>query len=301
MICTCAGTRSILPDGEMSNHSGSSGESDLDSSREEIDREMTEEEAREFRRLRREQLLAAAVRILDEPDEREGSHNLRSRATKENKMETEGQDESPVLNPADSRADTAAEAATGDATAPPPPPPLPLTDPPQQIAAMPVLQPSNIVPTVNKIDITIVKPTVSVNPSGAGTSSSGKVKNPCGKAYSGFRPNPSGERKLSGQNEAVNGAYLAVSSLRQSTRTNPSLGVGSGSGGGAVHENSHIGSFANKDDNRSEICHFRTRLDRKQNVCFSFDPKTLECSNCPNRGGHSVGEGGGGEANLCFE
>ncbi len=292
MICTCAGTRSILPDDEMSNHSGSSDESDLDSSREEIDREMTEEEAREFRRLRREQLLEAA-RILDEPDERDGSHNLRSRATEENKMETEGQGENPVLNPAGNQADTAAEAATGDATAPPPPQPQPPTEPPQQDAAMPVLQPSNIVPTVNKIDITIVKPTMSANPSGAGISSSGKVKNPCGNTF-GFRSNPSGERKLSGQNEAVNGAYLAVSSLRQSTRTNPSLGVGSGSGGGAVHENSHIGSFANKDDNRSEICHFRTRLDRKQNVCFSFDPKTLECSNCPNRGGHSVGEGGGG-------
>jgi hypothetical protein len=59
LICSCAGTRSILPDDEMSNHSGSSDESDLNSSREEIDREMTEEEAREFRRLRHEQLLEA--------------------------------------------------------------------------------------------------------------------------------------------------------------------------------------------------------------------------------------------------
>ncbi len=152
-------------------------------------------------------------------------------------------------------------------------------------AEMPsVLLPSNYVPTVNKIDITIVKPTMSANPSGAGISSSGMVNNPSGKTGS-FRSNPSGERKLFGQNDAVNGAYLAVSSLRQSTRTNPSLGVGTGTGGGAVHENSHIGSFANKDDNRSELCHFRTRLDRKQNVCCSFDPKTLECSNCPNRGG----------------
>jgi len=274
----------------MSNDSGSSDESDLNSSREEIDREMTEEEAREFRRLRREQLLEAAC-ILDEPDERDGCHNLRKRAMEDNKMETERQGESPVLNPADGQADAAAEAATGDATAPPPPAPQPPTEQPQQDTEMPVLLPSNIVPTVNKIDITIVKPTMSANPSGAGISSSGKVNNPCGKTGS-FRSNPSGERKLFVQNDAVNGAYLAVSSLRQSTRTNPSLGVGSGSGGGAVHENSHIGSFANKDDNRSEICHFRTRLDRKQNVCFSFDPKTLECSNCPNRGGHSVGEGG---------
>jgi hypothetical protein len=79
---------------------------------------MTEEEAREFRRLRRERLLEAA-RILDEPDERDGSHNLRKRAVDENKMETERQGENPVLNPADGQADAAAEAATGDATAPP--------------------------------------------------------------------------------------------------------------------------------------------------------------------------------------
>jgi hypothetical protein len=275
----------------MSNDSGSSDESDLNSSREEIDREMTEEEAREFRRLRREQLLEAA-RILNEPDKRDGCHNLRKRAVDESKMETEGQGESPVLNPDDGQADTVANAATGNAIALPLLAPHPPTGPPQHDAEMPVLLPSNIVPTVNKIDITIVKPTMSANPSGAGISSSRTVNNPCGKTGS-FRSNPSGEQKLFGQNDAVNGAYLAVSSLRQSTRTNPSLGVGSGTGGGAVHENLHIGSFANKDDNRSEICHFRTRLDRKQNVCFSFDPKTLECSNCPNRGGSQCGGGGG--------
>jgi hypothetical protein len=223
----------------MSNDSGSSDESDLNSSREEIDREMTEEEAREFRQLRRERLLEAA-RIY-EPDERDGCHNLRKRAVDGNKMETEGQGESPVLNPADGQADTAADAATGDATAPPSLAPRPPTGPPQQDVEMPVLLPSNIVPTVNKIDITIVKPTMSANPSDAGISSNGTVNNPDGKTGR-FRSNPSGERKLFGQNDAVNGAYLAVSSRRQSTRTNPSLGVGSGTGGGAVHENSHIGS-----------------------------------------------------------
>jgi hypothetical protein len=117
LICTCAGTRSILPDVEMSSDSGSSDEaSDLNSSREEIDKEMTEEEAHEFRTLRRERLLEAE-RILDKPDEKDGGHNLRKQAMVEQRMETEEQGENLVTEPASGQTDRAAEGAPGDAAA----------------------------------------------------------------------------------------------------------------------------------------------------------------------------------------
>jgi hypothetical protein len=64
--------------------------------------------------------------------------------------------------------------------------------------------------------------------------------------------------------------------------------------GGVYQEKISIGSFANKGDNRSMNCHFRSLMDRKLNMSFSFDPHSLLCSNCPTRGGHPVGEGGGG-------
>jgi hypothetical protein len=65
--------------------------------------------------------------------------------------------------------------------------------------------------------------------------------------------------------------------------------------GGVAREKISMGTFANKGDNRSSICHFRSLMDRKQNMCFSFDPLTLLCSNCPARGSHTVGGGGGSD------
>ncbi len=47
------------------------------------------------------------------------------------------------------------------------------------------------------------------------------------------------------------------------------------------------------------ICHFMTLVEKKQNISFSFDPKTLICSSCSGRGGHPVG-GGGVETRQVF-
>jgi hypothetical protein len=63
---------------------------------------------------------------------------------------------------------------------------------------------------------------------------------------------------------------------------------------GVAQEKISIGTFANKGDNRASLCYFRSLMDRKQNMSFSFDPQSLLCSNCPARGGHDVGEGGEG-------
>ena len=150
---------------------------------------------------------------------------------------------------------------------------------------------------VNKVVLNHVKATLPANQNGAGSGSVGSVSNPSGDT-SIFTANPSGAGKLHGQSNAVNGAYKAVATLRQSSRANRSLGVGEYPGGGTVIEKISIGSFANKGDNRTELCHFRTRPERKQNSSFSFDPKTLLCSNCPSRGGHRID--GGGEERQTF-
>jgi hypothetical protein len=55
-----------------------------------------------------------------------------------------------------------------------------------------------------------------------------------------------------------------------------------------------ISSFSIPGENRPSLCHFRSLMDRKQNLSFGFDPVTLTCSNCPARGAHGVGVLGGG-------
>jgi hypothetical protein len=64
--------------------------------------------------------------------------------------------------------------------------------------------------------------------------------------------------------------------------------------GGMAQEKISIGSFSVNGDHRTSICHFRALMDRKMNICFSFDPLTLKCGNCPDRGSHDVDGGGSG-------
>jgi hypothetical protein len=100
---------------------------------------------------------------------------------------------------------------------------------------------------------------------------------------------------LYGQPDNVNGTYKAVFATRQSCRVNPSLD----GEGGLVHEKISVGSFANSNDNRPSLCHFRSQ----QNISLSFDPLTMLCNSCPARGGHTVGgelEGGGGGTRFTY-
>ncbi len=64
-------------------------------------------------------------------------------------------------------------------------------------------------------------------------------------------------------------------------------------GGRVEREANQIGSFAVKGDGRAALCHFRSVIEKKQNISTSFNPKTLSCGACPARGEHPVGGEGG--------
>ena len=256
-----------------------------------------EQDDRESRRIRRELLRAATdddEALLDESEDEAGpTTRARSRdSASETPMETETE-----TNPAAAPDDTATQteqSASGDlpaGSAPPPPPPPPISKPGNFA--------TNKIPqlNINKISLSLVKAKPVTNPSGVAGSSQKLLPN----SSSGEKDSPSypsGEGSLFGQNSSVNGAYKAVFALRQSIRTNPSLDQQ----GGVKQETVSVGSFANGGDNRSTLCHFCSRVDRKQNLSFSFDPRSLMCSNCPSRGGHGVlwgGRGGGSKADFC--
>jgi len=241
---------------------------------------------RAVRRLRREKKKEELLHILYNP-EALFSRLTRSQTEKTEVMETDGGGAGSSGNSGEPDPAGEKEVAGEQALPPMPPPPPPM--PPKPLQKPPSLVPANVI--VNKVVLNHVKATLPANHNGAGSGSVGSVSNPSGDT-SIFTANPSGVGKLHGQSNAVNGAYKAVATLRQSSRANRSLGVGENPGGGMVIEKISIGSFANKDDKRTELCHFRTRPERKQNSSFSFDPKSLLCSNCPSRGGHRIDGGG---------
>jgi hypothetical protein len=65
-------------------------------------------------------------------------------------------------------------------------------------------------------------------------------------------------------------------------------------------EKSNLGSFANPGDDRINFCHIRSIVEKKKNISMSFDPATMMCYSCTEKGGHPVclDEEGGGEAML---
>jgi hypothetical protein len=101
--------------------------------------------------------------------------------------------------------------------------------------------------------------------------------------------NRNGDGYLEGQDDSVNSRYKFVNALKAGTRSNPSFSQG----GGGVKEKTTIGSFTSRNDCRSELAHFRSVVESKLNLSFSFDPKSMLCSNCMGRGAHSVCGGGG--------
>jgi hypothetical protein len=185
---------------------------DLNSSTEEVEKEMTEEEAntaREERRIRREQLrqLVLDPRILDEPDEPSSPYRTRSASSAEvvkEQMEVE-QQEQPTEKPAE-QGEQAEQAEQ------------PVDPGAQQIA-------KKLSFCANKVCINRIVAKNGANPSGALSSSAIFVSNPIG---SGSDRN--GDPALKGQPETVNRAYRAVSALRQSTKSNPSMSSEGGGG-----------------------------------------------------------------------
>ena len=77
-------------------------------------------------------------------------------------------------------------------------------------------------------------------------------------------------------------------------KTNPNLR------GGVRAEKSNLGNFANPGDDRINFCHIRSIVEKKQNISMSFDPATMMCYSCTEKGGHPVclDEEGGGR--QCF-
>jgi hypothetical protein len=66
-----------------------------------------------------------------------------------------------------------------------------------------------------------------------------------------------------------------------------------------VLEKCPIGSFGDTNEARGGICYYRSLMNKKQNICFIFDPKTLLCSSCSGKEPHPVGgEGEGGERQV---
>jgi hypothetical protein len=258
----------------------SSDEAVLNSSMEEDGQENTEDE-RAARRARREKNKDEEdLALLYGPEEYVGPET-RSRAagsTEEERMEESGEGEAGDT-PAAPAAEGGSPPDSGPLQPPPPPPPMPPLPADVKAAFM-----AKKIPLVNSVEIKFVKAKSSANPSGAAGSSSETGQNPSG-CPAGTSTNPSGVEGLHGQLDSVNGAYKAVFATRQSCRVNPSLD----GEGGVVHEKISIGTFANSNDNRPVLCHYRSLMDRKQNISLSFDPLTMLCNSCPSRGGHPVG------------
>jgi hypothetical protein len=264
----------------------SSDEAVLDSSMEEDGQENTKDE-RAARRARREKTKEEDdLALLYSPEEYVGPET-RSRAagsTEEESMEESGEGEAGAT-PAAPTAEGGSPPDGGPLLPPPPPmPPLPADVKAAYLAKK--------IPLVNSVEIKFVKAQSAANPSGAAGSSMETGQNPSG-CPAGTSTNPSGVEGLHGQTDSVSGAYKAVFATRQSCRVNPSLD----GEGGVVHEKISIGTFANSNDNRHSLCHYRSLMDRKQNISLSFDPLTMLCNSCPARGGALCwggGCGGGG-------
>ena len=300
LIFFCAGRTSDMADlnpGAMD----PSGEDKLDTS---YDADDDGPDARLRRRERREAQKAAAELEKNEEDDE----------ALLDASDTDDMDQGEVV-PTQQVAPAAETApATADMTqsAPPPPPEVQTTTPPTAPPTEPQPDPPTSAatgtnsgtdnPTGSNIDPDEIKKRfkklrIELNFVNCGSSANlngveGQLKNnPANLSGAGkATPNPSGGVDLIGQSESVNSSYRSVSALRKSSLTNPSIMQG----GRVEREANQIGSFAVKGDGRAALCHFRSVIEKKQNISTSFNPKTLSCGSCPARGEHPVGGEGGG-------
>jgi hypothetical protein len=276
-----------------------SGEEKLDSS---YDADDDGPDARLRRRERREAQKAAAEHQKSEEDDE----------ALLDASDTDDMDQSEARET--SQGAPAAEAAPADSTptAPAAPPPAePPTTPPTALPTEPQTAPSTAAAsettpgtdsfTGSSLDPDEIKKRfkklrIELNFVNCGSSANlhgveGQLKNnPANQSGAGkAAPNPSGGADLAGHSESVNSSYRSVSALRKSCLTNPSIMQG----GRAERETNQIGSFTVKGDGRAALCHFRSVIEKKQNISTSFNPKTLSCGSCPARGEHPVGGEGG--------
>jgi hypothetical protein len=103
-----------------------------------------------------------------------------------------------------------------------------------------------------------------------------RAENPSGK-NGPVHANPSGA--VPDQSNLLDSSYNSVHSLRKIEKTNPNCR------GGYLTEKTELGSFANKGDERTKLCHTRFLVDKKQNISFSFDPESMKCFSCGGGGG----------------
>ena len=230
----------------------------LDSSmEEEVERDPADGDERAARRARREKSKEEDdPALLYGPEEYAGPET-RARAagsSAEESMDESGDQATECPPP--QRTEEGGQPASGPLQPQPPPlpPPMPPPMPPLPLPAdvKAAYKAKNIL-LVKKVEIKFVKAKPAANPSGAAGSSSDTGQNPSGCPV-GTSTNPSGMEGLFGQPDNVNGAYKAVFATRQSCRVNPSLD----GDGGLVHEKISVGSFANSNDNRPSLCHFRS-------------------------------------------
>jgi len=142
-------------------------------------------------------------------------------------------------------------------------------------------------PIRQKVELKFVNCGSKANPSGAGEQLRVIPANLHGAGQA--EPNPRGGSGLLGHSDSASSSYFSVAALKKSSLTNPNIMQG----GRAERETCQIGSFESKGDGRIALCHIRSVIEKKQNICTSFSPKTLMCSSCPARGEHpAFGEGG---------
>jgi hypothetical protein len=270
LIIMCAGTTLVCPELAMEDQDKQKIQEELESTFED---DITEEDDRLERRKRREGVKVDEA-ILDGSDEDDGGRNLRSSSP------ATGKGEAPTPAIVDPAEPPVLEA------------PPTVEDVAQLLAELPVRKqsgnnsslPVNPKFVANKVTAKVI----TANPSGAGNKIAGKPTNLYGVGRD--PPNPGGGGFLKGQSDNVNMAYRAVSALRNTVRNNKTLNKGRV---GSIISEKPIGSFADSGDDRASLCHFRSLVDRKQNISFSFNPKTLKCEHCEESHVVCDGEGGG--------
>ena len=208
--------------------------------------------------------------VLDETEEEEeeevvGETPMEQEVTESSAAPQQGSGEAAAVQPTPDPTPAAAEEVPPGAT------PV-VTAPVPDAAASGSGTPHSGIPIENKIETEknnallkepietiILNFNTEANQSGADVQLSPKPANRSG-AVGGGKPNPSGGNSLTGQPEAVNNSYRAVSALKKSSLTNPSIM----NAGRVERETGNLGSFVVAGDGRSGICHFRSIIEKNR-------------------------------------
>ena len=89
------------------------------------------------------------------------------------------------------------------------------------------------------------------------------------------RTKPREDNNGNGEKPAIDGMYSAISKKRAYEFKCHNLN------GTAIYSVPHnYGSFFNANDERPALMHHRYLFDKKQNISFSFDPASMQCTSC---------------------